>query len=238
MTTLRLALALAAFGLAGCSAVGVRIGSPDPSAPAEAEAAAPAPAPEAAVQAQRSAKEEAALQAALQIVASKRAAYAIGAADLLEIKVYQEADLDRTARVSPEGTITMPLIGEVQVADVSVAQAEKAIHQKLKRYIVDPHVSVFIREYGNKQVYVLGEVAKPGSYALPTEAPLTVIEAVALAGGFTQYAATNRTRVIRNNDGRNVTFVVEVTAITKRGEKSKDIRLEPNDVVFVPESFF
>lgn len=233
-----LATALAALTLAGCAGVGLRVGD----APAEGSvpasppprAAAPSPAP----RTEASSKEEEAIQAALRLVASKRAAYSISAADLLEIKVYQEQDLERTARVSPEGSITMPLIGEVQLAGLSVAQAEKAIHQKLKRYIVDPHVSVFIREYGNKQVYVLGEVAKPGSYPLPTEAPLTVLEAVTLAGGFTQYAAANRTRVIRSREGENQTFVVEVAAITKRGEKSKDIRLEPNDVIFVPESFF
>lgn len=228
-------IALLALSLAGCAGVGIQIGSPPAEAPQAASAAPPSVQ---SLQAQQKAKEDAAVQAALQVVASKRAAYTIGAADLLEIKVYQESDLDRTARVSPEGAITMPLVGEVQLAGGSVAQAEKAIHEKLKRYIIDPHVSVFIREYGNKQVYVLGEVHRPGSYALPTEAPLSLIEAVALAGGFTQYAATNRTRVIRTRDGENQTFVVEVSAITKHGDKSKDIRLEPNDVVFVPESFF
>ncbi|MBI4346750.1 MAG: polysaccharide biosynthesis/export family protein [Elusimicrobia bacterium] len=208
--------------------MGVRVG------PAAGDAAAPA---DRAVRSQE-AKEEEALRSVLALVEQKRAAFTIGPADLLEITVYQEPDLERKARVSPEGTITMPLIGELKLAGLGIADAEKAIHLKLKRYVVDPHVSVFVKEYGNKQVYILGEVQKPGSYSLPTEAPLTVIEAVALAGGFTPYAATNRTRVIRTREGKNESLQVEVTAITKRGDKSKDVRLEPNDVVFVPESFF
>ena len=203
----RAGLALAFALLAsGCAGIGVQIGSPEP-------AAAPAPAPAVSKQA---AAEEAAIQAALQRVQSKKGPYA----------------------VSPEGTITMPLIGEVKVGGLSVAEAEQAILAKLKRYVVEPHVSVFIREYGNKQVYVLGEVQKPGSYALPTEARLTVIEAVTLAGGFTQFASQDRTRVIRTAGGKSENIIVEVTAVTKRGDKSKDVQLEPNDVVFVPESFF
>lgn len=220
--------ALYALGLAACGHVGVRVGAP------QDEAATPGGRASRSVEA----KEEEAIRSALALVEKKRAAFTIGPADLLEISVYQEPDLERKARVSPEGTITMPLIGEVKLAGLGVADAERAIHAKLKRYVVEPHVSVFIREYGNKQVYILGEVQKPGSYPLPTEAPLTVIEAVALAGGFTPYAATNRTRVIRTRDGKDEALQVEVTAITKRGDKSKDVRLEPNDVVFVPESFF
>lgn len=231
----RLLPAAAAAFLAGCMGLAVQVGDPHhgggPDAPLpQAEAPKKAAAGEA--------KEQAAIASVLEQVERERATYRIGAADLLEVTIYQEKDLDRKVRVSPDGIITLPLAGAVKVAGLGVADAEKAITERLKKYLISPTVSVFITEYGNKQVYVLGEVSKPGSYPLPTEARLSVIEAITLAGGFTQYAAADRTRVIRKTHGEPKTILIEVSAITKRGDKSKDIPLEPNDVVFVPESFF
>ncbi|MFH1723109.1 MAG: polysaccharide biosynthesis/export family protein [Elusimicrobiota bacterium] len=229
----------AALGLAclmvlagGCGGVSFHVG--DPAAEPSSDAA-DGEAPRAKAVASR---EETAVQDALQYVAAQRVSYKISSADLLEITVYQEGDLNRKVRVSPNGVITFPLVGKVQVAGLSVPQAEQAVTEKLRRYVIDPQVSIFITDYGNKQVYVLGEVKKPGSYPLPTEAALTVIEAITLAGGFTEYAAVDRTRVIRKSPGGTQNFAIEVTEITKRGDKSKDIQLLTNDVVFVPESFF
>lgn len=233
---------LASALLAGC--LSFRLGeahhgggpeAPLPSAPGPAPlTAAPPPAPETPADA----KERAALASVLEKVEKERSSYRLGAADLLEVTVYQEKDLDRKVRVSPEGGITLPLIGPVAVAGLGVADAEKAITELYRKYIISPQISVFITEYGNKQVFVLGEVAKPGSYPLPTEARLSVLEAITLAGGFTQYAAADRTRVIRKDRDGSRTIPIEVSAITKRGDKSKDIPLAPNDVVYVPESFF
>lgn len=183
--------------------------------------------------------EEAKIQSALQSLQGKKTgSYKIGPADLIEVTVYKEEDLNRKARVSPEGIITLPLVGQMRIGGLSVPQAEQMIAQRLKKFLRLPQVSIFIVEYGNKQIYVMGEVAKPGSYPIPTEAPLTVIEAISLAGGFTQYAAKDRTRVIRNENGKSTSQVVEVESIMRRGEKGKDIRLLPNDVVYVPERLF
>lgn len=184
------------------------------------------------------AKEQAALANALEQVEKEKSSYKIGPADLLEITVYQEKDLDRKVRVSPEGSITLPLVGPVSVVGLGVADAEKAITERYRKYIVAPQILIFITEYGNKQVFVLGEVAKPGSYPLPTEARLSVLEVITLAGGFSQYAAVDRTRVIRKSRAGSRSIPVDVSAIMKGGDKSKDIALEPNDVVYVPESFF
>lgn len=231
---------LAAALLSGCMGLSLQVGDPrppstvgkgGPAQPAAAEAPGPKAAPAAA-------KEEAKLASVLETVERERATYRIGPADLLEVSVYQEKDLERKVRVSPDGVITMPLAGSVKVAGLGVADAEQAVTERLKRFLIAPQVSIFIAEYGNKQVYVLGEVAKPGSYVLPTEAGLTVIEAITMAGGFSQYAAPDRTRVIRKKPGGSANIPIDVSAVTKRGDKSKDIQLEPNDVVFVPESVF
>lgn len=182
--------------------------------------------------------EESAIAVAMQKIGTEKGEYKIGGADLLEISVYQDKDMNRQVRVSQNGTISFPLTGTVQVGGLSVIEAQNLISDKLKDYVVSPQVTVFIREYGNKKVYVFGQVGRPGSFELPTESKLTVLEAVSLAGGFTPIAAPDRTKVIRNESGKSQSFTIEISAITKRGEKSKDMVLEPNDVVYVPQSFF
>ena len=182
--------------------------------------------------------EEAALASALHGLQTQKTDYKLGGADLIDIQVYQQKDLDRLLRVSQNGTISFPLVGTVKVGGLSVAQAEEALSTKLKDFIISPQVTIFIKEYGNKKVFVMGEVSKPGSFDLPTEAKLTVLEAVSLAGGFTAIAAPDRTKVIRNVAGKSQSFTIPVSDITKRGEKQKDLPLEPGDVVWVPQSFF
>jgi protein involved in polysaccharide export with SLBB domain len=182
--------------------------------------------------------EQTAISAALQQAGAEKADYKIGPSDLLDISVYQDKDMNRVVRVSQNGTVSFPLIGVVKVGGLSVIEAQDMLSDKLKDFIVSPQITVFIKEYGNKKVFILGQVSKPGSYELPTEAKLTVLEAVSLAGGFTNIAAPDRTKIIRNKGGKSTSFTIEVSAITKRGEKSKDLPLEPNDVVYVPQSFF
>jgi len=97
---------------------------------------------------------------------------------------------------------------------------------------------VLIKEYSSQQIYVLGEVSKPGAITLPTERKLTVLEAITMAGGFTELAAQDRTKVLRNSGGQNQSFEIKISKITKGGDKSLDMTLEPNDTIFVPQSFF
>jgi len=231
---------LAALLLAGCGGVAFQVGDPTlKETPTEqapkttAKKPTPKKAPPKLVH-----KEAEAIETALQFVAKQKHSYRIGGADLLQITVYQEEDLGRKVRVSPEGEITFPLIGRVTVLGLSVASAEEALTKRLTRFLINPQVSIFIEDYGNKTIYVLGEVKKPGSYPLPTEAPLSVLEAITLAGGFTEYASVDRTRIIRKGKMGKQTINIEISEITKKGDKSKDIPLKPNDVVFIPESFF
>ncbi len=190
--------------------------------------------------AQRVQAEDLAVAAAVQQAQAKTqdADYRLGGADLLEIAVFGEKDLDRKVRVSQDGTITFPLAGSVHVGGLTTANAEAALAKRLSAYLRDPQVSIFIKEYGNKKVFVFGQVAKPGAIELPEETPLTVLGAVSQAQGFTPIAAPDRTRVIRMVDGKSQTFVIVVSDITQRGQKDKDMVLKPNDIVYVPESMF
>lgn len=189
-------------------------------------------------QAQREQAETAALAVAVQQAQAKKLDYLLGGADLIQISVLGQKEMDRLVRVSQNGTITYPLIGSVNVGGLTTAQAEATLAKGLGAYLRDPQVTVFIKEYGNKKVFVFGQVKKPGAVELPTESKLTVLEAISQVEGFTAIAAPDRTRVVRMVDGKSQSFVIEVSAITKRGEKDKDMVLEPNDIVFVPESVF
>ncbi len=164
--------------------------------------------------------------------------YLLQPGDLLEIKVFMEDDMERTQRVSGGGAITFPLAGNIKVAGLTVAQAEDRLSSALKTYLKNPQVSMLIKEYGNKTVYVLGQVKKPAAIEIPPEKPLTVLEAITSVGGFTEIAATGKVRVLRVENGVQRALDVDVTQITKQGNKSLDIALQPGDVVFVPQSMF
>ncbi len=97
---------------------------------------------------------------------------------------------------------------------------------------------MLIQEYANKTVYVLGQVKRPAAIQIPPEKPLTVLEAITSVGGFTDIAATSKVRVLRMQNGKQTSIDVDVTQITKQGNKSLDIPLMPGDVVFVPQSMF
>jgi polysaccharide export outer membrane protein len=144
--------------------------------------------------------------------------------------------MSRRARVNAGGMITMPLAGDVRIGGLTLSAAQKLVEDRLKTYIINPHVTLFVEEYGNKLLFVMGEVQKPGSYPIPAETRMTLLEAISTAGGFTPVAAPDRTRVLRTVDGRSVSRTVDVRGITRAGEK--DPLLEPNDVVFVPQSLF
>lgn len=176
----------------------------------------------------------AALAAATESI---RTAYKIAAQDLLDVNVFQEPDLTRTVRVSDGGTINFPLVGEVAVAGLTAFEAEATLTEKLKTYIVSPSVSIDVKSYHSRTVFVLGEVAKPGSYDMPADRTLSTVEAIALAGGFTKFASANAVRVVRRTDGQQKTLVVPVGDVTK-GAKEKDVPLQPDDVVFVPQTLF
>lgn len=164
--------------------------------------------------------------------------YVLQPGDLVEIKVFMEEDMDRTLRISGNGSVTYPLVGAIKIAGYTIEQAEAQVQESLRTYFKNPQVSMLIKEYGNKTVYVLGQVAKPASIEIPPEKSLTILEAITSAGGFTDVAAVSKVRVLRMQDGKQKTIDVDVTQITKQGNKAMDIALLPGDVVFVPQSLF
>jgi protein involved in polysaccharide export with SLBB domain len=159
----------------------------------------------------------------------------LGTGDLLEIRVFQEQDLSGAYRISPEGTIDFPLCGKVEMAGQTASRAADALRACLGNgYLKNPQVSVLIREFNSKKVFVFGEVQKPGTF--PFEDNMSVIQAITLAGGFTKVASKNNTNVTRLVDGQERKIRVPVEDIGVGRERNFPLR--PGDIVFVPESFF
>ena len=164
--------------------------------------------------------------------------YKIETGDLLLITVYGQDDLTTKVRVT-KGEISFPLIGNVKAEGLTVAELGKTVEERLaKDYLVNPKVNVVIEEYLPRKVFILGSVEKPGAYELPANKPTTAIEAIAMAGGFNKVADQNGTKVVRKEGGKEVTIKVKAGDITQKGQKDKDVTVQPNDVIFVPESFF
>jgi polysaccharide export outer membrane protein len=164
----------------------------------------------------------------------KEARRTLGPGDLVEVRVFQEPEHSGVWALSAEGTIDYPLCGKVQLGGRTSSTAADALRECLTRYLRHPDVSVLIREYNSKKVFVIGEVQKPGSF--PYEEGMTIIQAISLAGGLTKVASPNGTHVARPEGGEQKKVRVPVKDISEGREKN--FLLQPGDIIFVPESFF
>jgi len=165
--------------------------------------------------------------------------YTLQPDDILQITVYEEPDLTTRARVTSSGGIAFPLLGHVGVAGLTVPQVQEKLTQLLAEdYLINPQVQVFIEAYHLRNVFVTGAVNRPGAYPIPIEKPTTLMEAIAMAGGFSNVAAPNNTRIVRLEEGQQRTLNVRADDIVRKGDKTQDVPVRPNDIIFVPESFF
>jgi len=156
----------------------------------------------------------------------------LGTNDILDVRVYQEADLSGAYRVSPEGVINYPLCGKVKVVDLTPSLAADAITNCLQKgFVRRPHVTVMVKEFSSKRIFVFGDVAKPGSFTF--EEGMSILSAVGAAGGFNRTADRNAVNITRLIDGRETRVPVKVGDIINGSEKN--FSLQPGDIVFVPE---
>ena len=121
--------------------------------------------------------------------------FLLGSEDLIEINVWKNPDLSRVTLIRPDGYVSMPIIGDIQAAGLTAEALAAQITDRLKGYIQNPSVSVNVKELNSYSVFVLGEVTKPGKYQLKSY--VTVLQAISMAGGFTNYASKNRLQVVR-----------------------------------------
>jgi polysaccharide biosynthesis/export protein len=168
------------------------------------------------------------------------AEYVIGPEDVLDIAVWNNADITRTVPVRPDGKISLLLLNDVQASGFTPMQLRDALVQSLAQYIAAPNVSVIVREIHSVKVTVMGEVKTPGRYELKGRS--TVLDVLAMAGGFTEFAAHGRIVVLRQDlkGTRQIPFVYD--RLTEKPEPAKGSRgsgqhnfcMQPGDVVLVP----
>jgi polysaccharide biosynthesis/export protein len=159
--------------------------------------------------------------------------FVIGNDDVLAINVWKEPDISRAIPVRSDGKISLPLVGEVQAAGHTPLQLEQDIAAKLKNYIGEPEVTVIVQQINSQRFNILGLVNKPGSYILTNSA--TVLDAIALAGGFQDFAKQKAIYVLRQNaDGIQTRIPFNYKEVVKGQNGAQNIKLQPHDTIIVP----
>lgn len=161
-----------------------------------------------------------------------QARYVIGPEDLLHVSVWREEGLTRQVRVRPDGRISFPLVGDIQAAGLTAPQLEAELTRLLQAYVTAPAVSVIVDEVNSYKVYVLGEVERPG--ALPVRAPVTVLQALALAGGLKPFAAGDRMVLVRQLEGRTLRLRLSYSDLVLGRNGAVNLTLESGDTLVVP----
>lgn len=159
--------------------------------------------------------------------------YRIGPEDLLDIAVWNNTSISRTTPVRPDGKISLPLLNDVQAAGLTPTQLAESISARLAEYTPNPEVSVIVREVNHFKVSVLGEVKKPGRYDFRSQA--TVLDALAVAGGLSDFAARSKIVVLRNNgSGGTQRIPVNYNKIVTAETPPGNLYLQPGDIILVP----
>ncbi len=159
--------------------------------------------------------------------------YVIGADDVLAINVWKEPDVSRSVPVRSDGKISLPLVGELTAGGQTPLQLEQEITKRLANYISEPEVTVIVTDSKSQRINILGMVARPGTYMLTGSA--TILDAIAMAGGFKDFAKQKQIYVLRANaDGTEKRLTFNYKEVIKGQNPEQNIRLLPRDTVVVP----
>ncbi|USI72119.1 XrtA/PEP-CTERM system exopolysaccharide export protein [Sphingomonas morindae] len=167
--------------------------------------------------------------------------YAIGPLDQLSIFVWRNPELGAKVQVRPDGRITTPLIADLPALGKTPSQLAADIKARLSKYVNDPLVSVIVENFSGtyaQQVRIVGATEKPAS--LPYRANMTLLDAMIAVGGLSQYAAGDRAKLVRFNKvtGKQQEYPLQISKLLKRGDVAANVKLEPGDVIIIPESAF
>ena len=171
--------------------------------------------------------------------ASAPVGYVLGPNNYVGVKVFGEDDLRSNGRLNPEGNLSVPLLGSVHLAGLTLTQAALRLTELYGRdYLVNPKVNVMLLGYAKRRFSILGQIGRPGSYEMPESSPggIDLLEAIALAGGYTRIAAPERITVRRQDANGDQVFKVNAKKFNKNGGGS--FRVEPGDTITVGESIF
>jgi polysaccharide export outer membrane protein len=204
-------------------------------APAPAPAGASAPAPSASGTTAPAPRKAAAAPATTPVRTASSAnqpEYRIGGGDKLQINVYKESDLTQSLQVRPDGRITLPLVGDIAAAGQTPMQLQRRLTESLREFVANPVVTVMVVEVADRVVYVMGEVNTPG--AVPLKGPMTVLQALAVAGGFKDFANKGGIKVLRKTPGSDHVETIPFSYKDALRSDAPVFYLAEGDTVVVP----
>jgi len=164
------------------------------------------------------------------VVSSSPAEYRLGPEDVVDVFVWKEPDLSTTVVVRPDGRISLPLANELEASGKTAAQLQQEITERLKRYITEPVVNVMVKQINSLKISVLGEVRKPDVYRIKNR--ITVLDAIAMAGGFTDLARPTRVVILRKTASGPQRIKVNINQLVA-DDHGDMFYLEPLDTVFI-----
>lgn len=174
-------------------------------------------------------KSEAAVET---VAANKPGIYQLRQGDTVVVSVWRQDALQRQVIVLPDGSITLPLAGRIEVVGLSTPEVELRIAEKLKEFFPDPVVTVVIAAIDGNRAYVLGKVLRPGSLII--SGPITVLQAISIVGGFDRFADEGNIKVIRANPNGQEILSVNYSSIILGKNMSTNIQLKAGDIIIVP----
>lgn len=158
--------------------------------------------------------------------------YVIGGTDQITISVWKEPDFSLSIVVRPDGMISVPLLGDVKAAGLTPVQLSMVLTEKLRKYVTDPQVTIIVNQINSRVIYIVGEVNRAGTF--PMLPNMTVLMALAGAGGFTQFANTKKIYVLRNENGVQKKYPFNYKEAIKGNRTEENILLKPGDTIVVP----
>jgi len=159
--------------------------------------------------------------------------YVIGAEDVIDVYVWKEPDMSKTIPVRPDGMISLPLVGEVKAAGYTPVQLQDVLADAMKKYVSDPQVTVVVEKIASLNFNIVGEVNHPGYFPLTRR--MTVLDAIALAGGFKDFAKTKKIYVLRTAaNGAEQRLPFNYNQVIKGQNPQQNIELQPRDTIVVP----
>jgi len=156
--------------------------------------------------------------------------YILGVGDVIRVSVWKESDLSQTVVIRPDGFISLPLIGDIKVIGETALDAQESIREKLLSLLTNPQVTIIVLEIHSRQVYITGEVGRPGAYQI--EGAINVLQLIARAGGLTQYAHKKDIYILTKQTDKPLRF--NYSKVVRGLDKEHNILLVPGDTVVVP----
>lgn len=170
--------------------------------------------------------------AVVSICSADDASYPVGPGDVLEISVWKDENLTREVIVPPDGVVSFPLIGDIDVNKMTVPLLRETVRERLSEYFEDTNVTVMLKQINSLRAYVIGKVNNPGQF--PINMDTTVIQLLAMAGGLNPYAEGEKINILRQNGNQTVRMSFDYKQVSKGEALDQNIFLQRGDVIIVP----